>query len=60
MAKATMVDLLRMCQDARPDEIEQYKAFVGPEWNVEDVVNDLFNRAVVIMTNYGAPPPSGA
>ncbi len=45
MTRATMVDLLRMCQDARPDEIEQYKAFVGPEWNVEDVVNDLFNRA---------------
>ncbi len=45
LAEPTMVDLLRICQDARPDEIEQYKAFVGPNWSVENVVNDLFNRA---------------
>ncbi len=47
LAQATMVDLFRMCQDARPDEIEQYKAFIGSDWNVENVVNDLFNRGGV-------------
>jgi len=44
LSPVRMVDLLRICQDARPDEIEQYEAFVGVEWHVETVVNDLFNR----------------
>jgi len=44
LAEATMIDLLRICRDARPDEMEQYEALVGLKWNSETVVNDLFNR----------------
>ena len=44
LAQVKMVDLLRICQDARPDEKEQYEALVGVKWDTEIVVNDLFNR----------------
>jgi hypothetical protein len=45
LANANMIDLFRICRDARPDEIEQYEAFVGGAWDVDAVVNDLFNRS---------------
>lgn len=44
LAQATMLDLLQICQNARPDEIEQYRAFSSLEWDPEMVANDLFNR----------------
>ncbi len=47
LAQPTMIDFLRICREARPDEIEQYEALVGVEWDTEIVVNDLFNRVGV-------------
>ncbi len=43
-AEPTLVDLLQICMDARPDEIEQFEALSGIEWDVDVVVNELFVR----------------
>jgi len=40
----TLVDFLTICKFARPEEIEQYEALTGLEWDVESVVNHLFNK----------------
>ena len=47
MAKPTMVDILRICHDARPEEIEQYEAVTGLVWECDDVVSALYNKVGV-------------
>ena len=44
MVTPTMIDFLEVCASARSEEIEQYEALTGFDWNVELVVNDLFNK----------------
>lgn len=41
----TMVDLLRLCADARPDERVQYKALTGLDWNVDEVATSHYAKA---------------
>ena len=44
IAKPTVLDLLLLCNQARPDEIMQYEALVGKEWVTEEVAVDFFVR----------------
>lgn len=44
LAKPTMLDLLKLCSDARPDEIEQYQELTGNEWLMDEVANEHYNR----------------
>ena len=41
----TMLDILRICHDARAEEMEQYEATTGLEWHDDDVANYLYNKA---------------
>jgi hypothetical protein len=47
LLRPTLVDLLTLCRDARPDEIEQYEALRGVEWDVDEIANDLYSRSGV-------------
>lgn len=40
----TLMDILMLCSNARPDEIEQYEALIGP-WDMDDAANGFYNRA---------------
>lgn len=44
LCQPTIMDLLILCRNARPDEIQQYEALVGMEWDPETVAVDHFNR----------------
>lgn len=45
VASPTMLDLLRICDQARPDEIAQYVALTGMEWSTDQVASDMFNKS---------------
>ncbi len=34
----TLLDIMKLCASARPDEIQQYEALVGRKWELDDVV----------------------
>lgn len=62
LAQPTMLDLLRLAADARPDEIAQYEALTGREWNVDAVANEHYNRVglkFVLVGVDGAPVVAG-
>ena len=44
LMQPTMLDLLMLCSEARPDEIEQYRELTGKEWITDEVANDFYNR----------------
>jgi hypothetical protein len=44
LAHPTMLDLLTLCSQARPDEIVQYEELTGEEWMIDAVANDFYNR----------------
>lgn len=44
LAAPTIAHIYLLCQDARPDEIEQYEALRGVEWDIDEIVVDLFRR----------------
>lgn len=53
LAKPTMHDLLYLCAQARPDEIEQYEALFGKPWVVDQVANEHFNKGGVKLVLVG-------
>lgn len=62
LVQPTMLQLLTLTAQARPDEIEQYEALVAREWNVDDVANDHYNRIGVkfcLTTDDGTPVAAG-
>lgn len=60
LAKPSILDLLRLCLNARPDEIEQYEALIGETWNAEAVAVDFFNRQGVKFVLLDDNRPIGA
>ena len=44
VAQPTLLDLLTLCHNARPDEIEQYELLSGMDWQTESVAIGLHNR----------------
>jgi len=44
IASPTMLDILALCDDARPDEIAQYEALTGLEWQLDFVASSMFNK----------------
>jgi hypothetical protein len=40
----SIIHLVRLCADARPDEIRQYMALTGDAWDAERVAVDHYNR----------------
>ena len=43
LCEPTIYDILKLCSNARDDEIEQYEALIGP-WNIDDATNGFYNR----------------
>ena len=43
LIEPSMLDLLNLCYNARSDEVEQYKALIGP-WNYEEVAIGFYNK----------------
>jgi hypothetical protein len=58
LAQPTMLDLLRLCHDARPDEREQYEELSGIEWIPDEVAADLYGRSGVkfVLLNHDSLP----
>ena len=50
LVKPTLIDLLQLASQARPDEIAQYEALVGRKWDIDDVANGHFNRPGIRYT----------
>ncbi len=44
LARPTILDLLHLCHNARPDEIVQYEALTGNEWTTAFVANEIYNQ----------------
>lgn len=42
LVKPTLLDLIRLHADARPDEIEQYTAITGARWDVDELAHHHF------------------
>jgi hypothetical protein len=62
LAQPTMLDLLRLCHDARPDEREQYEELSGIEWIPDEVAGDFFSREgvkFVLLDNDNFPIVAG-
>jgi hypothetical protein len=57
----TLGDLMLLCSKARPDEIEQYEALVGEEWDTEKVAVDHWQRPGVkfVLVADGKPIVAG-
>ncbi len=43
LTEPTIFDILSLCNNARPDEIEQYEALIGP-WSMDNATNEFYNR----------------
>jgi len=57
----TLRDLLIICHQARPDEISQYEALFGKEWDFEEVAADRFSRGGIkfVMLDEDKPIVAG-
>lgn len=55
---ATLPALMMLCSKARPDEIVQYEALTGVQWNAPDAAFDYYGRQgekFMLLDNAGAP-----
>jgi len=55
LVQPSMMDLLRLCYDARQDEIEQYESLIGP-WDYEEAAIAFHHRVGLkfgLMNNEG-------
>ena len=62
LVQPTMLHLLHLCSQARPDEIAQYEALVGRRWDIDAVAVDHYNRIGVkfaLLAPDGMPIAAG-
>jgi hypothetical protein len=57
LVKPTLLDFLRLTLNARDDEIEQYEALMGKEWDAERVAVEFFGKeGVSFMLAHDSTP----
>lgn len=62
LVKPTMLDLLKLANKARPDEVEQYEAIFGKPWQVDEIAAWHYARTGIkfsLLDEGGEPIAAG-